>query len=67
MKTLSRQQQQHLQQVFGPRVALDRLERMFYSHDVGSLPSLVKPLVGSTMRTASPWCRAASPPPATVG
>jgi Fe-S oxidoreductase/FAD/FMN-containing dehydrogenase len=49
MRKLSVQQQQQLQETFGRRVAFDRLERMFYSHDVGSLPSLVKPLVGSTM------------------
>ena len=30
-------------------MAFDRLERTFYSHDVGSLPSLVKPLVGNTL------------------
>jgi Fe-S oxidoreductase/FAD/FMN-containing dehydrogenase len=49
VRKLSEQQKQQLQKTFGPRVAFDRLERMFYSHDVGSLPSLVKPLVGSTM------------------
>ena len=41
--------QQRLQGMFGPRVAFDKLERMFYGHDVGSLPSLVKPLIGSTL------------------
>ena len=49
MRKLSAQQQKQLREIFGPHVALDRLECMFYSHDVGSLPSLVKPLVGSTM------------------
>jgi Fe-S oxidoreductase/FAD/FMN-containing dehydrogenase len=49
MKSLSPELQQRLQEMFGPRVAFDKLERMFYSHDVGSLPSLVKPLAGSTL------------------
>jgi Fe-S oxidoreductase/FAD/FMN-containing dehydrogenase len=49
MRSLSPQLQQELQDQFGPRVAFDRLERIFYSHDVGSLPSLVKPLVGDTL------------------
>lgn len=48
MKTLKPQIQDELVQVFGPRVTFDPVERMFYSHDVGSLPSLIKPLVGNT-------------------
>ncbi|MGD8792928.1 MAG: FAD-binding and (Fe-S)-binding domain-containing protein, partial [Anaerolineae bacterium] len=49
MREVPAELQQELQELFGPRVAFDRLERMFYSHDVGSLPSLVKPLVGNTL------------------
>jgi Fe-S oxidoreductase/FAD/FMN-containing dehydrogenase len=49
MKSLSPTLQQDLHEMFGPRVAFDRLERLFYSHDVGSLPSLVKPLIGHTL------------------
>jgi Fe-S oxidoreductase/FAD/FMN-containing dehydrogenase len=49
MRSLPLELQQQLQDVFGPRVAFDSLERLFYSHDVGSLPSLVKPLIGSTL------------------
>jgi len=49
MRSLPLEPQQQLQDVFGPRVAFDSLERLFYSHDVGSLPSLVKPLIGSTL------------------
>jgi len=49
MRSLSGELQEHLQQTFGTRVAFDRLERLFYSHDVGSLPGLVKPLVGNTL------------------
>ncbi len=33
-------------------MAFDPLERSFYSHDVGSLFSLVKPLVGNTLPAA---------------
>ena len=49
MTSLSPAMQQELQERFGQRVSFDKLERMFYSHDVGSLPSLVKPLVGNTL------------------
>ncbi|MFN2226498.1 MAG: FAD-binding and (Fe-S)-binding domain-containing protein, partial [Anaerolineae bacterium] len=49
MRSLSGELQEHLQQKFGTRVAFDKLERLFYSHDVGSLPGLVKPLVGNTL------------------
>jgi Fe-S oxidoreductase/FAD/FMN-containing dehydrogenase len=52
MRKLSAQQQQQLREAFGQRVAFDQTERMFYSHDVGSLPSLVKPLIGSTLPAA---------------
>jgi Fe-S oxidoreductase/FAD/FMN-containing dehydrogenase len=49
MKSLTPELQQQLQAMFGPRVAFDKLERLFYSHDVGTLPSLIKPLVGDTL------------------
>ncbi|MGQ9569037.1 MAG: FAD-binding and (Fe-S)-binding domain-containing protein [Anaerolineae bacterium] len=49
MKTLPTTLQDELRAMFGPRVTFDALERLFYSHDVGSLPSLVKPLLGSTL------------------
>ena len=48
MRTLSGQVRAELRQIFGPRVNCEPLEQIFYSHDVGSLPSLVKPLVGNT-------------------
>lgn len=41
MRELTSELQETLQEEFGPRVAFDRLERLFYSHDVGSLPSLI--------------------------
>jgi len=49
MRSLTPELQQQLQAMFGPRVAFDKLERLFYSHDVGTLPSLIKPLVGGTL------------------
>jgi len=49
MRSLTPELQQELQEMFGPRVAFDKLERLFYSHDVGTLPSLIKPLVGGTL------------------
>jgi Fe-S oxidoreductase/FAD/FMN-containing dehydrogenase len=52
MRSLSPELQQRLQEMFGSHVAFDKLERLFYSHDVGSLPSLVKPLVGNTLPAA---------------
>lgn len=34
-----------LQQIFGDRVRVDRIERKLYSYDIGALPSLIKPFV----------------------
>jgi Fe-S oxidoreductase/FAD/FMN-containing dehydrogenase len=33
---------------FGDRVTFDKTERMLYGHDIATMPSLVKPLVGNT-------------------
>ncbi|MGD8904383.1 MAG: FAD-binding and (Fe-S)-binding domain-containing protein, partial [Anaerolineae bacterium] len=52
MRKLPEPLQQELRDTFGPRVTFDPLERIFYGHDVGSLPSLVKPLVGNTLPAA---------------
>lgn len=52
MRELPTALQEELQRIFGPRVTFDRRERTFYSHDVGSLPNLVKPLVGNTLPAA---------------
>jgi Fe-S oxidoreductase/FAD/FMN-containing dehydrogenase len=49
MRNLPTDVQGRLQEMFGSRVAFDGLERMLYGHDVGSLPSLVKPLIGNTL------------------
>ena len=51
MKELSSCSKQ-LQTMFGPRVGFDKMERRIYSHDVGVLPKLIKPLVGDTTPAA---------------
>src|SRR4030042_1948089 len=37
-----------LESLFRTRVSFDRMERTLYGHDIAELPSLIKPLVGST-------------------
>lgn len=41
-----------LQNLFGEDVNFDRVERKLYSHDVGSIPSLVKPLMPGGVASA---------------
>lgn len=41
-----------LEGLFGTRVSFDRRERTLYGHDTAEIPSLVKPLVGSTVPDA---------------
>lgn len=52
MKTLSVSLQQQLQQMLGPRVNFDLMERKIYSHDVGVMPKLIKPIIGNTVAAA---------------
>jgi len=49
MRSISSEVQGELQGIFDSRARFDELERMFYSHDMGSLPSLVKPILGNTL------------------
>ena len=49
---LDRGQESYLEWKFGERVAFDKVERKLYGHDIGALPRLVKPLVGSTVHDA---------------
>ena len=49
MRTLSAGQAKGLQAKLGQRVNLDPIERQLYSHDLGVIPGLVKPLVGNTL------------------
>ena len=48
---MNKQQLDTLQKIT-PRVNLDKVERKLYSHDVGAMPSLIKPLVGSPLADA---------------
>ena len=52
MKKLAVPLQQELSQMFDSRVSFDRTERRIYSHDVGVMPRLVKPLLGNTTAAA---------------
>ena len=49
MARLSSQQKEQLTKLFGPRVSFERVERKMYSHDIAEMPSMIKPLVGSTV------------------
>ena len=46
MNALSAAQQQQLQEMFGRWVSFDREERRIYSHDVGAIPKLIRPVIG---------------------
>ena len=52
MKRLPAELQQELQTMFGPRVSFDKMERRIYSHDVGVLPKMTKPIVGDATAAA---------------
>jgi len=48
MRNLQATQARRLEEQFTGRTAFSRRERSMYSHDVGALPGLIKPLLGST-------------------
>lgn len=48
MRYLARELREQLEQNFGERVTFDDTERVLYGHDIASMPSLVKPLIGDT-------------------
>ncbi len=52
MKSLSPSLQEQLEAAFRDRVSFDPMERKLYSHDVGALPALIKPLLGDTTAAA---------------
>ncbi len=52
MSRLSSDQIAWLQATFGDRVNTRRVERKLYSHDVGEMPMLIKPLIGTPMADA---------------
>jgi Fe-S oxidoreductase/FAD/FMN-containing dehydrogenase len=49
MGRLNAGQRSFLEEKFGPRVTFRRTERKLYSHDIASMPGLIKPLIGSTI------------------
>ena len=52
MAALQTADKKFLENLFGTRVSFDRMERMLYGHDIAEIPSLIKPLVGSTVPDA---------------
>jgi len=51
MTQLNSGQKEFLNQ-FGNRVSFERTERILYGHDIASIPSLVKPIIGNTTPAA---------------
>jgi Fe-S oxidoreductase/FAD/FMN-containing dehydrogenase len=52
MKTLTPPQEAWLREHFRNRVSTDSIERRIYSHDVGEMPPLIKPLTGKGLADA---------------
>ncbi len=52
MGKLTATQDSWLREQFDSRVSTDRMERKIYSHDVGVMPPLVKPLIGKALADA---------------
>ncbi len=52
MTGLSSQQMNWLTALFGDRATTRRVERKLYSHDVGEMPSMIKPLIGNPLADA---------------
>jgi len=52
MASLQAADKRSLTSLFGTRVSFGRMERKLYGHDTAEMPSLVKPLVGSTVPAA---------------
>jgi Fe-S oxidoreductase/FAD/FMN-containing dehydrogenase len=49
---MNKTKRSYLEQTFGSRVTFDEIERLLYSHDIGAVPSLIKPLIGKCMPDA---------------
>jgi FAD/FMN-containing dehydrogenase/heterodisulfide reductase subunit C len=48
MGRLNTKQRTYLEDRFGSHVTFDRKERKLYGHDIASMPSMIKPLIGDT-------------------
>ncbi|ADI74686.1 FAD linked oxidase domain protein [Methanohalobium evestigatum Z-7303] len=49
---LSGEQKSELSNIFGPHVNFKKRERHYYGHDIGTLPTLVKPMLGKSEPSA---------------
>lgn len=49
---MDKKQKKYLEEKFGKRVNFAEMERRLYSHDVGAIPSLIKPLIGDPLPDA---------------
>ena len=52
MSKLSQNQLLWLEETFGDRLSTRRVERKLYSHDIGEMPSMIKPLIGTPLADA---------------
>jgi Fe-S oxidoreductase/FAD/FMN-containing dehydrogenase len=52
MKEIANPIKEKLKESFDSRVTFDSIERRLYSHDVGSLPTMIKPLIGAAEAAA---------------
>ena len=52
MAKLSADRVSWLESTFGDRMTTRRVERKLYSHDIGEMPSLIKPLIGNPLTDA---------------
>jgi Fe-S oxidoreductase/FAD/FMN-containing dehydrogenase len=52
MAALQAADKRSLESLYRTRVSFDRMERTLYGHDIAEIPSLIKPLVGSTVPDA---------------
>jgi len=52
MSRLSASQIGWLEHQFGDRMTTRRVERKLYSHDIGEMPSMIKPLIGNPLADA---------------
>ncbi len=52
MGNLSSEQQEWLRERFHSRFSIDLMERRIYSHDVGVMPPLIRPLIGKALADA---------------
>ncbi len=52
MTRLSQKQLLWLEETFGDRMSTRRVELKLYSHDIGEMPSMIKPLIGTPIADA---------------